>query len=296
MTNMGEHAIKRPARWIIYHGDADGCAAAQIASVNAVQKGFEPRCIEARYMADDGCRQAAGPDVVGEKDEIWIVDFSYREPDMRRFHDLAAGRLTWIDHHKTSIESLAACSDYAGLRQVGKAACELCWEYCNPGLRLPPVFALIADRDVWRLALGDLSHYFHAYLSGEDYRPGAPLWERLVFGNLPIGRVLDAGAEFYKRRIRRLQAIVRRFGRTEQIFGEGKTVMVVNYPGSGDMGQIIRDMGYDVAHCYVDYQDASGKLVREHSLYSSTVDVGAYAQSKGGGGHKGAAGWVEVIK
>ncbi len=64
---------------------------------------------------------------------------------------------------------------------------------------------------------------------------------------------------------------------------EGHHTLVINLRGSGDIGQQIRDMGYDLAYCYVDSLQ-NGEITTYVTLYSVEVDVAQIAERFGGGG------------
>jgi len=66
--------------------------------------------------------------------------------------------------------------------------------------------------------------------------------------------------------------------------------MAINNRGSGEMGQFIRELGFQIAYCYVDLRQ-NGDLMTVVTLYSDSVDVSEIATKFGGGGHPGAAGF-----
>ena len=57
-------------------------------------------------------------------------------------------RLTWIDHHKSSITKHGS---HKGVQQVGTSACVLAWRYYFPNRPLPEVLRLVGKYDVWDL-------------------------------------------------------------------------------------------------------------------------------------------------
>jgi len=105
----------------IYHGvDLDGYCSA------AIWKRVHPdgELIGMNY----------GDDVPWERLEgqiVTVVDFCLQPwTDMERLHRHAR-ELTWIDHHKSAIQSWkdVGCPYIRGARDVTKAACELTWEF-----------------------------------------------------------------------------------------------------------------------------------------------------------------------
>jgi len=299
-------------RLIIYHGDADGRCSAAI-----VRKHTQPAeniFYEMQYRDTPPWTIIEGlqPGV----DEVWMVDFSLPSLDMQRIIDhIGLACFFWIDHHVTAIkqaEAAAMVSDghgkkfkpvasqaasLPGIRQFDPpmAACLLTWQFLM-GDALPPLpVRYIADRDVWAFKYGSTTRAFYeSYLQYDDKSPESEIWDRWLDDRRACIWDLLRGHRLYGARINGLRTFAKRYGRPGIIHGTDKTMLTINYPGSGDMGQVIRDMGYDLAHCYVDSLQ-NGHLVRVHSIYSDSVHCGDYAQERGGGGHPGAAGWVENL-
>jgi hypothetical protein len=71
---------------------------------------------------------------------------------------------------------------------------------------------------------------------------------------------------------------------------DGHSTLALNVSGTGDLGEMIRQRGYEIGYCYSERMQ-NGKLMIFVTLYSSTIDVSAIAKKYGGGGHKGAAGF-----
>lgn len=83
-------------------------------------------------------------------EDVYMVDFSLPMDDMRRLRELAFERFFWIDHHKTAIDKAREAGfETTGLRVVGKAGCELTWEYLFPEERMPGAVRLLGRYDVY---------------------------------------------------------------------------------------------------------------------------------------------------
>jgi oligoribonuclease NrnB/cAMP/cGMP phosphodiesterase (DHH superfamily) len=232
--------------------------------------------------------------------EAWVLDFSLPADDFRRLRAIVgAPNQVWIDHHVTAIEALG--EEFGGLpgrRGTQRAACLMTWEYCSPGMIAPLAVRLIGDRDVWAFEYGDMSRYFHEAFWENEHHPSCAVWERWLSpapAEQMLTHDLEIGEILYKSKVKRTRAALVRYGRVEKLHDTDLTVLTVNYPGSGDLGEAARQLGHSVLHCYHD-QERDGRLVRVHSLYSGCVDVGHLAQERGGGGHKNASGWVESLK
>jgi hypothetical protein len=229
--------------------------------------------------------------------EAWVLDFSLPAGDFRRLRGLV-GELVWIDHHQTAIDALG--KEFGGLpgrRGTQQAACLMTWTYCNPDIPAPLPVKLIADRDVWELKYGVMSKYFHEAFWQQDPRPSSTVWDRwLAPGPAQIYDELADGEIIYKAKEKSIRQILMRYGRVVPLHGtDNMTVLTLNFPGTGELGEAAREMGHNVLHCYHD-ELRGGRLVRVNRLYSQAVDVGELARLRGGGGHRNAAGWVKILK
>jgi oligoribonuclease NrnB/cAMP/cGMP phosphodiesterase (DHH superfamily) len=86
-------------------------------------------------------------DSVSVGETVFMVDFSALSEHMRylKYHT----DFIWIDHHKTAIEKCSKLEPIAGIREIGKAACELTWEYLFPNKTMPEAVRLLGRYDVW---------------------------------------------------------------------------------------------------------------------------------------------------
>ncbi|MBC2741566.1 MAG: hypothetical protein HGJ93_00575 [Desulfosarcina sp.] len=295
-------------RIILYHNDADGRCAAAIAGRDAEGKGYD----QVVYLVAEYGEEL--PDLSSYNletpaDDIWLVDFSYPLKTMVQLANfLGSSQFVWIDHHVSAIEQLADLEKITGklpgLRQTEHAACALTWYFCNPGEQSPWAVEYVADRDTWKFEHGNLTRYFYElYLNAEDTGPNSDWWDTMIaLGHTDLNRVLTRqGAWLYDARMKGLRSTAKRFGREVTVtVGENGNVravkcLKVNHMPSGDMGQIIKDMGYELAWCYIEKR-VNGDIQRTNTMYAGgDVDVSVIARSKGGGGHRGAAGWIEVV-
>lgn len=93
-------------------------------------------------------------------DVVYIIDVSLPIEDMYKL-DLKCKTLIYIDHHKSAIERYNTfCNDFYtmnrtpwnlfGSRSIGKAACELTWEWFHPNEEVPLFIELLGAYDTWR--------------------------------------------------------------------------------------------------------------------------------------------------
>ncbi len=309
-------------RIVIHHNDADGKCCAAIIHFrfnndieNAV---FQPMDYTDRL--DKGLIASV---LEGEEwCEIWIVDFSLKPEDMAWCLELVDGRgvVYWFDHHKTAIESMpeGIREQVAGVQADGEAACLLVWRWLFPERRAPQAVEYIADRDVWRFDYGAATRGFYENYRLEENTAPTSSWWALVFSftRQESRNNAEAGYRLYEARMRGLRSLALSIGHEINVwaspggleaaqFEEGvpcppdlrmekRSCLRVNAPASGDLGQAIKELGYDVAWCWT-AMERDGEFIVRNSLYSDVEDVGAIAKANGGGGHKGAAGWVDRL-
>jgi oligoribonuclease NrnB/cAMP/cGMP phosphodiesterase (DHH superfamily) len=221
-------------------------------------------------------------------DHIIIVDFSLPKDEMEKLS--VYHKLTWIDHHKSSILELNGLSkDWPGIRDTNQAACVLTWKYFFPDSPIPKAVRLIGDRDIWRWEKADTGP-FNEGLYQLDTRPlNDKLWHPLLDNDVDfVENIIQTGKLLREARIKEIRRLVYRRG--FPVIFDGHRTLVINTRGSGDIGQLVRNMGYDIAYCYVD-NFHNGEITTFVTLYSDEVDVSEIAERFGGGGHSGAAGF-----
>jgi uncharacterized protein len=263
----------------IYHNDADGCASAAVVR-HAI--GEDAVMHEISYGEPTPWKKIANVK------HVVIVDFSLPLQDMKR---VASDRmLTWIDHHKSAMEEVNdEASHWSGLRDLNEAACVLTWKYFFPHKPVPRALVLIGDRDIWRQEEPD-SGAFNEGLRQEHTQPNNDqLWKPLL-SDIPsaVESLISKGLPLLDARIQAMRRFVSRYG--FPVIFEGWRTLAVNQRGDGDLGQHIRDLGYDIGYCYIEGSQG-GKIVTFVTLFSGNVDVSEIARKYGGGGHQGAAGF-----
>lgn len=263
----------------IHHNDADGRASAAI-----VRRAFGPQT----SMQEMNYGDLVPWETIAEMDRVVMVDFSLPASEMQR---LALDRdFIWIDHHISAMEELAGISaSWPGLRDTGEAACVLTWRYFFPGKPLPRALVLIGDRDIWRWAEEDTGSFDEGLYQKDTNPENDELWTPLLEDNLQVvSQLVAQGSVLHEARLRAIHREVNYYG--FPVTFEGYPTLVINRRGNGDLGEMIRQAGYQIAYCYVD-NFQNGKLMTFVTLYSSVVDVSEIARKFGGGGHPGASGF-----
>jgi oligoribonuclease NrnB/cAMP/cGMP phosphodiesterase (DHH superfamily) len=226
-------------------------------------------------------------DAIRVAERVILVDFSYPLDIMQEIQDQA--ELIWIDHHQSAIQSLQQLETLPGLRALDKAACSLTWLYFYPKKPLPQCVQYIGDRDLWRHEFSQTAP-FCAGLRLMDTSPqNDTLWVALLQDDLElIQSIMETGEILDKARKMEIRGKVANAG-YEVVF-QGYRTLVINERGSGELGEHIRSLGYELGYCYQEsMKDGVRKTVV--TLFSNQVDVSIIAQEFGGGGHPGAAGF-----
>lgn len=263
----------------LHHNDLDGRASAAI-----VRRALTPdvELVEMNYGDPVPWKE------VELVSSVVVVDFSLPIEDMKR---LANGReLIWIDHHKTAIETMKSADDeWPGIRDLEEAACVLTWQYYFPKEPVPRAIVLIGDRDIWRWAEENTGAFNEGLFQQESFADNDELWKPLLDGDADLmNRLIEEGSILNAARLKNIQRTTSRYG--HEVTFEGYRTLVVNARGTGEMGDHINRLGYEIGYCYVDNMQEE-KLTTFVTLYSKVVDVSHIARKFGGGGHSGAAGF-----
>ncbi|MFA4971334.1 MAG: hypothetical protein WC683_01890 [bacterium] len=294
---------------LIYHMDADGHASAGIVQEHLRRE--RPGAELIFHPIDYG--MAWDDAVIQQYDRVYLLDFMLQPvARMRAFVEhcrLQEAHLTWIDHHRTSLVAEAEeplLLGVQGVREEGRAACELTWNWCFHERQLPEVIELVAAWDVFRRdhpAWDRLVRPLQLYLRAIDSDPATNhgFWQQVFCQDGDRAVVQDAheyGAILmrYQQRVEddRMQA-----GAAVGPFA-GYRALVVNAPGLNST-PFERDPRSAEVDLFVAWSVvASGQI--SVSMYRpqgrDVPDLGALAKQLGaagpygtGGGHPGAAGF-----
>ena len=226
-------------------------------------------------------------DTIQKNETVYMVDFSLQPfEDMERLNSISD--FVWIDHHKSAIEEATNRNFYAsGILEIGRGACELCWEFLFPGVENEAV-RLLGRYDVWDLQPGTLELQ-NGLRMHETLPTNTDLWESLLGPDedllkesLHIGQIL----------LRKKQMDDRSYARSFSFETEidGLSVIAIN---RGMTNSQLFESVYDPSK-----HDGMLTFVRRKgqwtvSLYSDQkhIDSSIICKARGGGGHKGAAGF-----
>jgi oligoribonuclease NrnB/cAMP/cGMP phosphodiesterase (DHH superfamily) len=264
----------------LYHNDADGQCSAAIVR-RALGRQVELMALE---IGDP-----LPWDAIDRADLVAVVDFSFPRQAMLRIQRHST--LIWVDHHITALESLGQDMEgVPGRRSVDEAACVLTWQTFFPGQSVPRAVVYIGDRDIWRHAHPETRPFGDGLYQEECDPANDLLWVPLLEDDPRLlGRLIEDGEKLYAAHLRETRRSIEGYG--FEVMFEGHRTLAINGAGTGDMGEMIRQAGYDLAYCYIEAirNDRRRTFV---TLYSGSVDVSAIARKYGGGGHRGAAGFA----
>jgi len=216
---------------------------------------------------------------------VFVVDFSFSLSDMEYLNDHTD--LVWIDHHKSAIEKCKSI-ECSGAREIGKAGCELTWEYMHP-ISMPRSVKLLGRYDVWDHVNPDVLPFQYGFRSLPDTLPESEIWEYILLPNPDdIDRIISLGMTIidYERKQNKIYAK----GMSYESELEGLRAIVINKAFSNSK---IFDSVYDPEKHDIMVLFGIKQGEYKYSLYSTkdSVDVSEIAVKYGGGGHKGAAGF-----
>ena len=262
---------------VFHHNDLDGRCAAAIINMEG-----EHTFHEVDYK-DEIC-----VDSIPEGAEVAVVDFSF-PPEVMAAIRKRASKVIWCDHHVTAKDyPYNDLPGYCDFRPKGLSGCECTWIHFRSG-ELPEAVKLIGDYDSWRLEREPTCFEFYEGMKIQRTHPISPLWDFLLSteddDNTYVSDIIDQGKACMVYRDIYCREMLKAFG--HEVRFEGHTALALNTYrfGSKAFGENLH--AYPICILYV--HDGEKFTV---SLYSESVDVSAIAKKHGGGGHKGAAGFV----
>ena len=282
---------------VFYHNDNDGRCAAAIASRWFLARW--PDAPDEDLLVETVAVDYKTPFPVGlirpgTKETVAIVDFSPKPADMEKIRRRVDSEenIIWIDHHKTAASYPYAADRIRGLRDFtdkGSAGCELAWEFFFGSKVVPIVVFLLGDYDSWRLTEAPrcLAVNEGVKATPDSRDPKSWFWKEVLdsHDNRVANTLAEKGRMCIAYRDAYCGGMAESHGYETVICGHKAFAMNVYGFGSQAFGRRVNE--YPVLIAYI--HDGRRFTV---SLYSTTVDVSECAKAHGGGGHKGAAGFV----
>ncbi len=251
-------------------------------------------------------------DKIDSETTVYMVDFCLQPFDLMLQLNNSCRKLVWIDHHKSAIgEYQEIAIDIYGMRNIKKAACELCWEYFFTGGELPRTVKMLGRYDVWDKSdnkmweneilpfqfgmrlydtdpslTGEDNAWFHLFYPLPNYGEN----ERIFYGDLEnsyYNSVVNEGTTILRYQRQTNQKYISAYGFEAEF--EGKRAICVNkgMTNSQLFDSVYDEEKHDIMMTFCLKKPGQWTI----SLYSTTIDVSVIAKKHGGGGHKGAAGF-----
>lgn len=279
---------------IIHHNDADGrCAAAIVA------KRFPSRGLASGDFIEMDYSRELPLHRIQTQETVYIVDFSLK-PDVMRQLTERTPAVHWIDHHQS-----CAGYDYGftpqGLRDFtpkGLSGCELTWRYLFPELPVPYAAQLIGDYDSWRGSLRPHSWKFRIGLELYDQSPLGQVWNDVLpgptdddadaaFARATILEIIHEGTTCEQFRDHYCADLRSQYGFETVLDGHPAYALNVAKFGSIAFGTLTAQFPLCIAYVH------NGRKWTV-SVYSERpdIDCSAICAARGGGGHRGAAGFT----
>ena len=257
--------------YVLYHKNCDdGFGAAWVA--------WKALGNQANYIP---VQHGAPPPEIPDGSIVTIADFAYPRDVLLELNQRMES-LWVLDHHKTAAQDLAGL-DFTTF-DMQKSGAMLAWSYWFPDKPAPQLVEYIQDKDLWLFGLPNSSEVAAALRS---YPRDFTLWDTLSVDNLAKDGIAIRRAINIQVSDHVDFAALRNLG--------GYMVPVVNATCyTSEIGNHLNLLYPDspFAACYFDRADGN----RQWSLRSrGEFDVSEVAQRFGGGGHRNAAGYTEVI-
>jgi oligoribonuclease NrnB/cAMP/cGMP phosphodiesterase (DHH superfamily) len=270
---------------VIYHSkDNDGLCSAAI---------IRKRYPDAEFIGwDYGDKYIQFLDYIDE--EIIIVDISF---PMNIMYNIASrNKLTWIDHHASKIDDYynfwhSIDNNINAVLEVGRAACELTWEYIFPDEIMPISVEYLGKYDTWRdYGSDEWNNYTVPFEYGmRSICSNLKTFPKFVldfYEGDTIDSVINSGRTIigYQNAIDLKLCAANSFVRNFK--GYRALCLNVPYIDSNTMKSVFNPSEHDLMLSFVYTGKNWGCSLRS----VGKLDVGAIAKSMGGGGHKNASG------
>lgn len=288
--------------YVYYHRDLDGKTAAAI----AYRYFDEQQRVSNVVFRDINYGEDPNLPPPEQIERLIVLDYCFK--NMEQY--LREYKTTWIDHHKTSreiVNDLKESGEYEALQEkndivieIGRAGCELAWDFFYSGQVMPELVSYAGRYDVWDRS--DNEKWTKKYLPFQyacqmrDTNPASPFMQTVVKlyrsddSNFYIDSLLKFGQDLVsyienidRKKIKR-NSFVRKW--------HGLNVIFINdqKSGSTQFETINGHEDFDITSVF--RFDGDKWTFSLYSAHAPRVDCSAIAKQYGGGGHVGAAGFT----
>lgn len=295
---------------VIYHANcADGFGAAFAAWTKL---GDDAEYVPCQH-GENGLRADLRYGSTIEGRDVYILDFSF-DKDLMGFYFSHAGRVIWLDHHKTAFETW--CGEYTkGMKFMlvpktgidciitlddNKSGALLAWEYFHPGAEVPMLIKHTDDYDRWQFKIPGTKEFNKALWS---YAPWSfSQWNKWFYEFAYWENFYTEGEAILRAHSQNVQSVVKAATRRVVIRwhdGEVDSLPAINvFSGlaancpshlTSDVGHELATQGGTFGLCWA--LDKDGKTAKCSLRSNGAYDVSAIAKVFMGGGHRNAAGF-----
>ncbi len=274
-----------------YHNDMDGKAAG--ATVARFTGNYNKEdYVMYNYETD------IPTDLIKDGETVYFVDLSFSHNSLQKLKEIINNKkcdLIWCDHHTSSIEIIKQYPEYnniKGIRKEGISGAALTWMYFNQCNfeDIPMFLQYVSDFDCW-IHKYEESLYFKYAIETTDYDALDIIWNRLVrdskIADNPHLKTMIENGKVISKYVEKEYEQYRKMYAYESVIDDIECLVVNRSCNSLVFGELIKDYPIVAIWAY------NGKVYK-YSLYSERpeIDVSKIAEKFGGGGHKGAAGFV----
>jgi len=270
---------------VFYHNDLDGrCAGALVAYFTG---NYSPEdYFEVDYVMDLSVVPVADGEIV------YFVDYSFKENTLDFLKSLQERgcQICWIDHHTSSINLCNAhpeLQSIAGIRDADASGALLTFKYFSPYGDAPDFVKYVSDYDCWKFQYEPQTTFFKLGIETVKYDALDEIWTRLLgeMWTSEIGYLIVTGRTI-KGYVDKTNDYYREHFAYESEIAGHKCLVVNQKTNSWVFGSKYGE--YPLVMVWV--FDGTRYV---YSIFSGNpeIDCSKIAESYGGGGHKGAAGF-----
>jgi oligoribonuclease NrnB/cAMP/cGMP phosphodiesterase (DHH superfamily) len=235
---------------------------------------------------------------IKRNDTVYMVDFSLQPfSDMVKLNSYLDGQetgLVWIDHHKSAILEWEEHSRAVKTAELDTnfAACELTWNYFFSPDDMPLAVFRLGRYDIWKHHEheGCLEFQYGMRMYETDPRSftAMEMWTELFSVQLTLDKITNEGALLLRYEREQNKKFASAYAFETEL--DGLKCIAVN---KGFTNSLVFESVYDEAKhdAMLSFAYRGGKWTV--SLYATKpeIDVSVICKARGGGGHKGAAGF-----
>jgi len=281
-------------KYCYYHNDSDGKCSAAI-----VKQEYSDTNVVFIPIGNSSISDPNLSKIKDEEDEVIIVDLSFPKDVYEKIKNKTKN-ITWIDHHKSTIDNIAPIIDkdiHCIFKSSEGAACMLTWNCYKVG-KPPQVVELISNYDEWKYKYGDKTMLFHIGSSMFDLNPESSVWELLLDtsqksrrdSKMFIDNVCTMGHTVLKYQESKVYDFI--FNCSFFINLQGFRFLAINTDNSNAALRKLNIQKFKIdADGVVLFYKQKVKWVVFLYTDKESVDVSSIAKNYGGGGHRSAAGF-----